>query len=462
VGCASTSTCRATARQSSLPSDGLFTGLFVPDAVAAATSDRAWLQAMLDFEAALAAAEARAGVVPAEAAKAIASACEAERFAPDALGHEARATGSLVVPLVGALAEALPAEAARYVHWGATTQDAMDTAAMLVARRARAPILADLAGVAGACARLAEEHRTTPMAGRTLLQQALPVTFGLKAAGWLVAVEEARERLAAVAPAAELGGAAGTLASLGSDGVQVLALLAEELDLPEPVVPWHTARARVGELGAALALAAGALEKVALDVVLLAQTEVGEVAEPASGGRGGSSTLPHKRNPVGSVLAIACARRVRGATSTLLAAMAQEHERAAGAWQAEWEALGEALALTGGAAACVREALDGLEVRPERMRANLETTGGLLLAESVTMALAQRIGRPEAHRLVQEASRRAVEGGRRFRDELVEDPGVGGELSAEEIDRALDPMGYLGSAEAFVERALERYRKGAS
>ena len=442
-----------------MPSEDLFTGLFVPHEVAGATSDVAWLQAILDFEAALAAAEARAGVVPAAAAEAIAGACEAGRFDPGALGRAARAAGNPVVPLVRALADALPDEAARYVHWGATSQDAMDTAAMLVARRARAPILADLARVAGECARLAEEHRTTPMAGRTLLQQALPITFGLKAAGWLVAVEEARERLGEVPLAAELGGAAGTLASLAADGVQVLTLLAEELDLPEPVVPWHTARGRVADLGAALALAAGALEKIALDLALLAQTEVGEVAEAAGGGRGGSSTLPHKRNPVGSVLAIACARRVRGAAATLLGAMAQEHERAAGAWHAEWAALGEALALTGGAAACVREALGGLEVRPDRMRTNLKATGGLLLAESVTMALAEKIGRPEAHRLVEDASRRAVEAGQGLREELLENPGI--ELSAEEIDRALDPMGYLGSAEAFVERALERYRKGA-
>ena len=230
------------------------------------------------------------------------------------------------------------------------------------------------------------------MAGRTLLQQALPTTFGLKAAGWLDSVVGARERLASVSLAVQLGGAAGTLAALGSDGERVVALLAERLGLDEPPVPWHTARLRVAELGSALALAAGVLEKIALDLVLLSQTEVGEVAEPAAGGRGGSSTLPHKRNPVGSVLAIACARRVRGAAGVLLEAMPQEHERAAGAWQSEWAPLSEALGLTGGAASALREALEGLEVRPERMRGNLDATGGLLMAESVVGALAERAG----------------------------------------------------------------------
>jgi 3-carboxy-cis,cis-muconate cycloisomerase len=437
----------------------LFGTLFVPDAIRAAISDRAWIAAMLEFEAALAAAEARAGVIPGEAAAAIAAACDPERFEAEALGREARAAGNPAVPLARALTEAVEGDAARFVHWGATSQDVMDTAAMLVARRALALIGEELDGVAAACARQADEHRHTAMPGRTLLQQALPTTFGLKAAGWLCAIDDARRRLAAVPLAVELGGAAGTLASLAPEGIRVLGHLAEELGLEEPVVPWHTARARVGELGAALALAAGALEKIAQDVTLLAQTEVAEVAEPAGEGRGGSSTLPHKRNPIGSVLAIACARRVRGEASILLGAMAQEHERAAGAWQAEWEALGGALAYTGGAAAAVRDVLDGLEVRPERMRENLDLTGGLVLAESVSMALRERIGRSEAHHLVEAASRRALEAGRPFREELLDDEAIRSELSREEIDRALDVDGYASEAAALVERALRRYRE---
>jgi 3-carboxy-cis,cis-muconate cycloisomerase len=436
---------------------GAFSGLFVPDDVAEATSERAWLQAMLDAEAALAAAEADVGVVPSAAAEAIAAACDAARFDPGALASEARDTGSPVVPLVRALAAELPAEAARYVHWGATSQDVMDTAAMLVAKRTRRLIDEDLHGVVRACARLADEHRGTPMVGRTLLQQALPSTVGLKAAGWLAGVADARERLAAVTLDAELGGAAGTLASLGSDGIRVLKAYAERLGLGEPTLPWHTARVRVGELGAALALAAGALEKVALDLTLLAQTEVGEVAEPSDGGRGGSSTLPHKRNPVGAVRCTACARLVRGAAATLLASMAQEHERAAGAWHAEWPALTEALALTGGAASSLREALDGLDVRPERMRRSLDMTGGMLMAESVATAMAGQVGRDEAKRIVEAACRRAVDSGRTLRDELVGDEVVTDVLGIDGVERALDPFGYLGSAEAFIDRALDRY-----
>ena len=442
-----------------MTSSDLFGALFVPDDVRAAVSDRAWIAAMLEFEAALAAAEAEAGVIPGDAAAAIAAACAPERYDPEALGREARATANPAAPLVHALTDAVEGDAARFVHWGATSQDVMDTASMLVARRALVLIGRDLDALAAACARLADEHRHTAMPGRTLLQQALPTTFGLKAAGWLVAVLDARRRLAAAPLAVELGGAAGTLASLGGEGLRVLGLLAERLELAEPVVPWHTARSRVAEIGAALALAAGSLEKIAHDVTLLAQTEVGEVAEPAGGDRGGSSTLPHKRNPVGSAIAIACAHRVRGEASILLGAMAQEHERGAGAWQAEWEALGGALAYTGGAAAAMREVLEGLEVRTDRMRENLAATDGLVMAESVSVAMSERVGRRAAHGLVQAASRRAVEAGRPLRDVLLDDSEIREQLSPEEIDAALEPAAYLGAGEALIERALRRYRE---
>jgi 3-carboxy-cis,cis-muconate cycloisomerase len=445
-----------------LSSDGLFTGLFVPEGINELTSDRAWLQAMLDVEAALAAAEAEAGVIPQGAASAIARVCsDADRFDLGSLGREARASGNPVVPLVAALAAELSDETAGFVHWGATSQDVMDSAAMLVAHRALPTIDSELWGVASVCAALADEHRATPMPARTLLQQALPTSFGLKAAGWLAAVGAARERLDAIEPAAQLGGAAGTLAALGSSGADVPALFAAKLELAEPELPWHTARGRVAELGAGLALAAGAVEKIALDLVLMSQTEVGEVAESSAGGRGGSSTLPQKRNPVGSVLAIACARRVRGAAGVLLEAMPQEHERAAGAWQSEWEALREALALSGGAAASVREALEGLEIRPERMRQNLEAGGGLLMSESVTMALAEHVGRVKAKQIVGAVAARALDKpkGRSFREELLDDKVVSAELSAAEIDAALDPAGYLGSSGVFIDRALASYRE---
>jgi 3-carboxy-cis,cis-muconate cycloisomerase len=331
-----------------LPSDsgGLLGPLFAGSRADTELTDRAFLQAMLDAERALAAASARAGIVPEAAANAIAAVCQADRFDPDDLGRRAGAAGNPVVPLVADLTEAAAAEAgpeaARWVHHGATSQDIIDTAWSLVAVRALGPILDDLDGAAGACAGLAENHRATVMAGRTLGQQALPITFGLKAAGWLAALDEAaagldqirRERLAA-----QLGGAAGTLASFGTDGVEVVRVYAAELGLAEPALPWHTNRTRVAELAGALGVAAGALGKLGLDVTLLAQTELGEVTEAAEEGRGGSSTLPHKRNPVGAVLVVAATRRVPGLVATVLGSMAQEQERAAGAWHAEWEPL---------------------------------------------------------------------------------------------------------------------------
>ena len=450
-------------------SGDLFGPIFVPDSFREAASGRAWLRAMLDAEAALAVAEARAGLIPAGAARAIARCCDAGLFDAGEIGHAGRPAGNPVPALVRALTEEVSKvseDAARHVHRGATSQDITDTAAMLVSRRSFDLILGEVDGVAGACARLAERHRGTLMAGRTLLQQALPTTFGLKAAGWLVSVLEARRRLREVRGsglAAQLGGAAGTLASLGGSGLPVLREFALELGLAEPTLPWHTDRTRVSNLAGALSLLAGVLAKISQDVILLAQTEIGEVAEPAGEGRGGSSTLPHKRNPVLSVTASANARRVQDLAGTLQAAMIQEHERAAGAWHSEWEALSDALALAGGAAANVREATEGLEVRPEKMRENLGATGGMLLAENVTTVLSEGLGRLRAHDLVEAACRRALEAGRHLREELLQDPGIREVLSEGEIDAALDPAGYVGSAGAFVDRALELYREeGAS
>ena len=443
----------------------IFRPVFVPDEFRDVVSGRSWLQAMLDAEAALATAEARAGLIPHEAAATIASCCDATRFDPEELGREGRATGNPVPPLVKALTAAVSEAsegAARHVHKGATSQDIVDTAAMLVARSALELVLAELEVISHACARLTDEHRETIMAGRTLLQQALPTTFGLKAAGWLVSILEARRGLAEVRErgfAAQLGGAAGTLASLGDSGVSVLGEFARELGLAEPVVPWQTDRTRIAGIGGALSLVAGVLGKISLDVILLAQTEVGEVSEPVGEGRGGSSTLPHKRNPILSVTAAASARRVQDLAQTLYGAMVGEHERAIGAWHAEWETLSEALALTGGAASAVREVTEGLEVHPERMRQNLEETGGMLMAENVTKVVADRLGRLKAHELVGAAARRSADGGKPFREELRAEPDLRERLSAEEIDAALDPVGYLGSAGEFIDRAMALYRK---
>jgi 3-carboxy-cis,cis-muconate cycloisomerase len=338
-----------------------FEAIFVPDAMRAAVDDRAWLQAMLDAEAALARAQARAGVIPAAAADAIAAVCLADRYDIDALGRAARSAGNPVPALVAAADT-------EWFHHGATSQDILDTAAMLVARRALALVVEDLTGVAAACARLADEHRRTPMSARTLMQQADPTTFGLKAAGWLAAVLDAREWLTALRLPAQLGGAAGTLASMEGLGPLVSREFAAELDLYEPPLPWHSNRAPMATLASALAVGAGALGKIALDVVLLAQTEVGEVAS----GSGESSSMPHKRNPVEAIRVRACVLRVQAAAGLLVGGTHEhEHERAAGAWHAEWAPLSEALACTGGAAAAAREMLARLEVRPERMRANL-------------------------------------------------------------------------------------------
>jgi 3-carboxy-cis,cis-muconate cycloisomerase len=378
-----------------------FDALFVPPALREAVSDGAWLAAMLEAERALAAAEARAGVISQDEAEAVAEACRGD-LDIDALADAGRRVGNPVEPLV----RALRASAAR-AHWGATSQDVLDTAAALVTREAGALVLAEVDGLAEACAELATEHRDTVMAGRTLLQQAVPTTFGLKAASWLVGVVHARDRLEpAVRLPAQLGGAAGTLAALGDRGVDVLHAYAEELGLPEPIVPWHTRRLPIAELGGALAVAAGFVAKIALDVALLAQTEVREVRESADGG---SSTMPHKRNPVGSALARACALRAHAAASVLVAAIDQEHERAAGGWHAEWGALSDALALTGAAAAWMRETLAGLEVDAGRMRENIGAD---------TLSEAERFG--------------------------IE---------------ATAPEDYLGSAGAFVDRALDFYRR---
>lgn len=446
------------------PQGGLFGHLFTTEPVAAATDDRAWLQAMLDVEAALARAQARASLIGDGDAERIAACCRAERYDADEIGRAAASSGNPVIPLVRALTAQVPGDAARSVHLGATSQDVLDTAMMLVARRALDAILADLAAVADACAELARTHRDTVMAGRTLLQQALPVTFGLKAAGWLAGVDQTRRRLAAVRDArlaVQFGGAAGTLASLGEAGPAVLAALADELELAEPVLPWHTERSRLADLAGALGAAAGVLGKIARDLALLTQTEVAEVAEPSGPGRGGSSTMPHKRNPVAATVAAGCVHRVPGLVATLLGAMVHEHERAAGAWHAEWETLRDLLRAVAGAAGWARDATSGLRVDPDRMRADLEVTGGLLMAEHVTTELAGRIGRLAAHDLVEAACRRAVESGQPLRTVLVDDAAVREHLSEASIDAALEPGSYLGSAAVFIDRALAAHRDGA-
>ena len=440
----------------------LFAAVFSTPELDAVFSARAWLQALLDFEAALARVQARAGRVPAGAAEAIGAACRAERFDPESLARAAAAAGNPVIPLVQKLVASLPREAGDFVHLGATSQDALDSALMLLCRAALDRILAELDALCERCARLADEHRASVMPARTLLQHALPTTFGLKAAGWLDALGDSRARLAALRReglAVQLGGAAGTLAALEPGGLGLAAALARELGLGESALPWHAQRGRVAELAAALGVTAGALGKIALDVALLSQTEVGELRETAAPQRGGSSTLPQKRNPVGAAAALACVKRAPGLVATLLAALPQEHERAVGGWQVEWETLPELFRVTGAAARHLALALRGLEVDTARMSANLERSGGAIAAERVMFALAPALGRLAAQERVAEACRRAEREQLPLREALVRDPELARALAGANVDELLDPSRYLGAADELVERALERHRK---
>jgi 3-carboxy-cis,cis-muconate cycloisomerase len=451
---------------------GLFGGVFARGG--ADTGDTAWLQAMLDAEAGLARALERAGLAPAGSGAAVTEVAQAANFDAGELGELAALTGNPVPALARALARRVP-QAAGAVHRGATSQDIVDTAAMLLAKRAIDVMLADLAQAAAAAAGLADAHRSTIMIGRTLLQQAVPVTFGLVAAGWLTSLDEAREGLAAVSSrrlAVQFGGAAGTLAPLGDDGPRVVALLAEELGLACPVLPWHTDRLRIIDLGAALARVTAALGKIARDVTLLAQSEVGEVSEgsgepaPEDGSsprRGGSSAMPHKHNPVAAIAILGCTKQAPGLLATLVASAEQELQRAAGAWHAEWEPLTALLRLTGSAASWAADLIPGLIVDTARMAANLAATKDLPLAEHVTSLLAGVLGGAQAHDLVAEAGQRAVSAGLPLRDVLLAVPKLEGRLASagitpEQIESALEPAGYLGAADAFVTAALRAHQ----
>ena len=442
---------------SDVPANQLFDAYFMAAPMRAVFSDRGRLQGMLDFEAALARAEARTGVVPATAVAPIEAACRAELYDPLALAEAVATAGNSAIPLVKALGRQVAAgdaEAERYVHLGATSQDAMDSGLVLQLRRALALLEQDLQRLAEVLADQAERHADTPLAGRTWLQHATPVTLGMKLAGLLGALTRHRQRLRELRPPCWCCNSA---APLGEQALPVAAALAEELGLALPEQPWHTQRDRLVEFASVLGLVAGSLGKFGRDVSLLMQTEAGEVFEPAGAGRGGSSTMPHKRNPVSSAVLIAAATRAPGLVSTLFAAMPQEHERSLGLWHAEWETLPELCCLVAGALQQAIGLLEGLEVDAQRMRRNLGLTHGLVLAEAVSIALARRIGREAAHHLVEQCCRRAVEQRRELRAVLGEEARVSAELSGDELDRLLDPAHYLGQARAWVERALAEH-----
>ncbi len=440
--------------------------LFSSAAMREIVSDHARLQRMLRTEAALAAAEASIGVIPSGAARPIAAACQAKYYDASAIGQAAMAAGNLAIPLVKALTAEVAkhdAEAARYVHWGATSQDIIDTALVLELRAVIDCLITEIDRAIPAFATLAEIHRHTPTVGRTWLQQALPMPFGLKVAGYAAALARAKARLKRVRQEAlvlQFGGATGTLAALGTRGLDVSIAFAKELDLPLPDAPWHTHRDRLGEVASALTLLAGACGKIARDIALLMQTEIGEAFEPAAEGRGGSSTMPHKRNPVAAAAGLACAAMAPQLCATIFAAHVQEHERAAGAWAAEWPAFPALAMVTSGALAAVVDIAEGLDVDGERMRANLDITGGQIMAEAIAFRLADSIGKPEAHKLVEHASKKAFAEGLSLKDALAADPKVTAVIPAAELPKLFDPMSYQGVAQDFIDRLIATAKAG--
>ncbi len=449
---------------------GLTGALFADPEMAAILSDRSWLHEMLAFEAALARAEARVGVIPGTAAEAIASCCQADFYDIAEIGRRATLAGNPAIPLVAMLTEKVRAKdraAAEFVHYGATSQDVIDTALGQLHSQACELIGRRIRACEDALARLATSHRTTPMAGRTLLQQALPISFGLKCAQWLEALALGRNDLARHADARlQFGGAVGHLAALGDKAVPVLEALTadyngESLNKRPPSrpgpqsAPSHTARGRLQASAAHLGIVAAALGKIARDIALLMQSEVGEVFEPAAPGKGGSSTLPHKRNPVQTTAIIAIALRTPGLVATMLAAGLQEHERGVGGWHAEWDTMRELLSLTGAAALHMQTLLAGLEVDAERMRANLDLSNGLVMAERLTFALASTLGKAGAKTLMEDACQRAVREKRHLREVLGRLP----EAKGLDLDALFDPSTYLGASDMFIDRVLKLYEE---
>jgi 3-carboxy-cis,cis-muconate cycloisomerase len=442
------------------PADSeIFGALWGTPEMRALFSDPARFQLMLDVEAALARAEAKLGLVPQAAADAVARAARFENLHPGAIAEGVRKAGQPVAALVAELGRITGGDAARHIHLGATTQDIVDTALVLQMRRGFEYVRRDLVALARALAERAARYRDTPIAGRTHLQHAVPISFGYKCAVWAAPLAAHLERLDQAARrvlVVQFGGAAGTLATLGARGAAVAQALADELGLGVPDLPWHVARDTTAEAAALLGLICGSLAKFALDVALLMQSEVAEVFEPHEPGRGGSSTMPQKRNPVAAEYILAAAREVHAQVGVMMSAMAQDHERATGPWQSEALALPQCFVLTSGALAHGRAIAEGMSVDTERMRRNLGLSGGLIMAEAVAAGLTPAMGRAAAHHVLQRASERALGEGRSLSEVLRDDPEVRKHLGAEQIDRLMDPAGYLGSAGVFVDRVVAR------
>jgi len=438
--------------------------LFRSQALDELFSDRARVQRMLDFEAALARAEARVGVIPSAAAAAIEKKCRAELIDLSQLARAAALAGNLAIPLVKqltALVAQSDKDSARFVHWGATSQDAIDTGFILQLQEALNLICADLERLSRTSAELTSVFRATPLVARTWMQHALPTTFGFKIAGWLDALNRHRRRFSALlrqTRVLQFGGAVGTLAALEGKGWEVAQALAHELHLELPDIPWHSHRDRIAEVATTLGLLTGTLGKIARDISLHAQTEVAELSEPAAVGRGGSSAMPHKRNPVTAAVILSAAARVPALVSTILSAMVQEDERGLGGWHAEWETLPEIIVLSGGALHHLAEILPGLAVDSQKMHENLELTNGLIFAEAVAMALGNKIGRPQAYQMVDAACQRALAERKDLRAILAQDHEIVRHLSSADLDRLFDPRRYLGVADLLIGRVLSSHQ----
>jgi len=438
----------------------LLGGLFASDRISRQFDDPARLQAMLDFEAALAEAEAGLGIIPESAAAAIAEECDAGLYDMAALGEATLLSGNPAIPLVKALTDRVEGDAARYVHWGGTSQDVIDTGLALQMRAGLQILSEQIQAMGEALAVLTRDHRKTAVIGRTLSQHALPIPFSLRTAGWLEAASASRRRIARLGETCitlHFAGAVGSLASLGRTGPDVARSLAQILDLPLPVLSHHTHRDFMAEIAAGLAIVCGSAAKIAGDIQAMMQTDMGEAFEPAAPGKGGSSTMPHKRNPVATAAVRADYRQVAALAGMFLGNMDHAFERDPGQWHAEWGPIAEIFTLTGGALEKLTETLRGLEVDTQRMRRNIDATDGLVFAEAVMMLLAPAIGRPDAHHLVQNATGRAVAEHRHLRDILLETDAVTRAATREEIIDAFDPTGYFGASDSFIDRALHAW-----
>ena len=435
----------------------VFRDIFSTEAMRRVFSDESRVQVYLAIEAALARVQARLGIIPKQAAEEICRHCDVAQLDMARLKTQTELIGYPVLPVVQQLVALCKDGLGEWCHWGATTQDITDTATVLLIREALQLVEQDLVAIADSLAALARKYRDTPMAGRSNLQQAVPITFGYKMAVLLAGLERHRARLRELRPRAlvgEFGGAAGNLSSLGADGLKVQAALMAELGLGEPEIAWHTMRDRIAEVGCFLGLVTGTLGKIATDVKLMMQTEVEEVYEPFAEGRGSSSTMPQKRNPISCNYIIACTSMVRQNVAALLDAMVEDHERATGPWQIEWIAVPEIFLLSAGALAQARFLVAGLQVDPKRMRANLDLTRGLVVSEAVMMGLGPHLGRQRAHDLVYDICRKVIATGRPFLDLLAEDDEIARHLDRAALARLVDPANYLGLAGEMVDRVL--------